>query len=88
MGKTLEFAVNMSMIMSGNFDQRLTPALASLGKLEQKTRELQRTSGQISSYQKQTTSLTQLEQKVTKARERYESLGKQISETSKPSAKH
>ena len=87
MGKTLEFAVNLSMLMSGNLEQRLTPALASLGKLEQKTRELQRTSGQISSYQKQSTSLTQLEQKVTKARERYESLGRQLSETAKPNAK-
>lgn len=87
MGKTLEFAVNLSMLMSGNLEQRLTPALASLGKLEQKTRELQRTSGQISSYQKQSTSLTQLEQKVTKARERYESLGRQLSETTKPNAK-
>lgn len=87
MGKVMDFTVNLSMLASGNFDQRLTPALDALSKLQQKTRELQRISGQVSSYQKQSTSLTQLEQKVAKARERYEQLGRQVSETSKPNAK-
>ena len=87
MGKVMEFAINLSMLTSGNFDQRVLPAIDALSKLQQKTRELQKVSGQISSYQKQSTSITQLEQRVAKAKERYEQLGKQVSETSKPNTK-
>ena len=87
MGKVLDFVVNLSMVTSGNFDQRVLPAIDAISKLQQKTRELQKTSGQISSYQKQSASITQLEQKAAKARERYEQLGRQVSDTSKPNAK-
>ena len=67
MGKTLDFVVNLSLATSGNFNAQVGPAAENMRRLSQQVQNLQKVSGNISGFQKQTQKLEALRQKLTAA---------------------
>ena len=67
MGKVMDFTVNLSMLTSGNFNTTVGPAAENMRKLSQQVQNLQRVSGNITGFQKQTQKLDTLRQKLAAA---------------------
>ncbi|MBQ7215506.1 MAG: phage tail tape measure protein [Synergistaceae bacterium] len=67
MGKIMEFSVSLSMLTSGNFNSAVPAAVGNIQKLSQQVQNLQRVSGNITGFQKQTQKLEVLRQKLSQA---------------------
>ena len=59
MANILDFAVNLSLLTSGNFDSSLSPSIKRLQELQKNTENLQKVSGQTEKFAKMQQSITQ-----------------------------
>ncbi len=68
MASILEFGVSMSMLMGGDFNAKVTPAVRKLDELSRKMKGLQKTQGNLKAWQAQATKLKELEERMKSAR--------------------
>ena len=85
MGKTMEFAINLSMLMGGNFTGAVSPAIQRVSELDQKLKSLSKTAAGTQKMQAMKTSLEGLREKLNAAQMRVKTLRTEMSQTEHPS---
>ena len=85
MGKTMDFAINLSMLMSGNFTGTVSPAIQRVSELDQKLQGLSKTAAGAQKLQAMKTSLEGLREKLNAAQMRVKTLRTEMSQTEHPS---
>lgn len=85
MGKTMEFAINLSMLMGGNFTGAVSPAIQRVSELDQKLQGLSKTAAGTQKMQAMKTSLEGLREKLNAAQMRVKTLRTEMSQTEHPS---
>ncbi len=85
MAEILEFGLKMSMLFGGSYQTQFTKAAQLMSDLQKKTQELQKSSGRITEFQKQQTSLNATRQKLESARERVRRLREEYRKSNNPS---
>ena len=68
MASMLEFGINMSLLMGGDFNAKVTPAVRKLDELSRKMKGLQKTQSNIKAWQAQATKLKEVEERLKSAR--------------------
>lgn len=85
MGKTMEFAINLSLLMGGNFTGAVSPAIQRISELDQKIRSLSKTAAGTQKMQAMKTSLEGLREKLNAAQMRVKTLRTEMSQAEHPS---
>ena len=84
MASMLEFGINMSMLMGGNFVPEATKAGQALSNLQKHAQGLQKLSGRMQAFQKQQSRLELSREKLVQARENVRRLREEFKRTSHP----
>ena len=87
MGKVMEFAINLSMLMGGNFTGAVSPAIQKVNELNQKLQGLSKTAAGTQKLQGMKSSLDGLREKLNAAQMRVKTLRTEMSQTEHPSKK-
>ena len=87
MGKVMEFAINLSMLMGGNFTGAVSPAIQKVSELNQKLQGLSKTAAGTQKLQGMKSSLDGLREKLNAAQMRVKTLRTEMSHTEHPSKK-
>ena len=81
MGKTLDFVFQLDVFMSNGFKGRISQAEQALKSLDAKVQALQKTTGNISSYQRQQNAVTFASQRLNEMQIRLGTVRNSISDT-------
>lgn len=85
MPQMLEFGLNLSMLMSGNYQPQFTQAAESMSRLQKNIQTLQSTSAKVTGFQKQQVTLNATREKLESARERVRRLREEYRKSDNPS---
>lgn len=85
MGKILDFTINMSMLMSGNFTGAVTPAIQAASQLQQKLSDLSSAGTKLQKLQQSREKLLTLRESLAKAQLHVKTLGVEMRRTDQPS---